>query len=368
MLRYIFLFILIIHGLIHLLGFLKAFHIGEVSQLNQTISKPVGVLWLAATVLLLATAALFFLGNGIWPVLAFVSIALSQALIFTAWQDARFGTIANVVILVAAIAAYGNWRFEGSFRNDVREALARTNSAGAPGLLTESDLQPLPAPVQRYIRYTGAVGRPKVKNVRIVFQGQMREKGKDWFAFTSEQYNFFDEEPTRLFFMKARIKGLPTVGYHRYKGDSAGMLIKLFSLFPVVDRQEAEMFRTETVTLFNDLCLFAPAALTDGRIKWEAMDDASAKATFTNKGVGISAVLYFNEKGELIDFVSDDRSALTPAGMEKLRFSTPAGEYQTYNGHQFTSYGEGVWHYPDGKFTYGKFYVKQVEYNVKELK
>ncbi len=367
MLRYIFLFLLIIHGLIHLLGFLKAFHIGEVSQLNLPISRPLGLLWLAATALFLAAAGLFFGGKGYWPIPAFAAVALSQVLIFTAWQDARFGTIANLIILLAGIAAYGSWRFEGSFRNDVREALARTNAAGAPGLLTESGLRPLPAPVQRYIRYTGAVGRPKVKNVRIVFEGQMREKGKDWFAFTSEQYNFFDEEPTRLFFMKARIKGLPTVGYHRYRGASAGMLIKLFSLFPVVDRQEAEMFRTETVTLFNDLCLFAPAALTDERIQWEAMDDTSAKATFTNKGVSISAVLYFNEKGELVDFVSDDRSALTPAGMEKLRFSTPAGEYQAYGSHRLTSYGEGVWHYPDGKFAYGKFYVKEVEYNVTSL-
>ena len=91
----------------------------------------------------------------------------------------------------------------------------------------------------------------------------MRDREKDWFAFTSEQHNFIPE-PTRLFFMKAKVKGLPTVGYHSYQDGKARMLIKLASLFPVVKIDGPEMFPTETVTFFNDLCLFAPAALMDG--------------------------------------------------------------------------------------------------------
>jgi len=62
-----------------------------------------------------------------------------------------------------------------------------------------------------------------------MFEGEMRDKGKDWFRFTSEQYNFFDS-PTRLFFMKAKVSGLPTHGYHSYKENRARMLIKLLSL------------------------------------------------------------------------------------------------------------------------------------------
>jgi hypothetical protein len=29
--------------------------------------------------------------------------------------------------------------------------------------------------------------------------------------------------------------------------------------------------------------------------------------------------------------------------------------------------GETIWHYPDGKFTYGRFIHKEIEYNVKEF-
>ena len=111
--------------------------------------------------------------------------------------------------------------------------------------------------------------------------------------------------------MKAKIKGLPTHGYHSYKPDGAGMLIKLLSIFPVVEIQGEEMFPTETVTFFNDLCLFAPARLIDERISWESIDDFSAKATFTTGGAPISAVLSFNEKGQLINFISNDRFSVS---------------------------------------------------------
>lgn len=364
MLRYLFVFIVCIHGLIHLLGFLKAFQLSEVSQLAQDISRPAGILWLIAMVLFLATGGLYLSGYGkLWPILAFVSIILSQALIFMAWQDAKFGTVANIIILLAAIVGYSAWSFENSYRQDVKEGLERTNAIESE-LLTETDLQPLPAPVQKYLRLAGAVGKPKVKNVRIAFKGQMRDKGQDWFEFTSEQHNFFDE-PERLFFMKASVKGLPASGYHAYKAGNASMQVKVLSLFPVVSLEGKEMFEGETVTLFNDMCLMAPATLIDSRIQWEAIDDASAKATFTNQGVSISAILYFNEKGQLVDFVSDDRYAV--ADMKQYRFSTPAGNYKNFNGYNIMSYGEAIWHYPDGKFTYGKFNLQSVEYNVAEL-
>ncbi len=100
------------------------------------------------------------------------------------------------------------------YRKEVKENLL-DNNAIAKELVTEQDLTQLPLPVQKYLRYTGVVNKPKVKNVRIVFEGQMRDKGKNWFAFTSEQYNFFNE-PTRLFFMKGKMFGVTVPGYHHY--------------------------------------------------------------------------------------------------------------------------------------------------------
>jgi len=250
------------------------------------------------------------------------------------------------------------------FTADVKRHIAETDFSNKD-LLTEVDLASLPTPIQKYIRYTGAVNKPKVKNMKIAFDGEMREKGKDFFKFTSVQYNFFDD-PTRLFFMKATMFAAPVLAYHRYQNATATMQVKLLALFNVVNVKGIEMNKAETVTVFNDMCLMAPASLIDKRIEWIAIDSLSVKATFTNGINKITALLYFNEQGQLVNFISDDRYAI--GDMKQYRFSTPVKEYVQMDATNIWKYGETIWHYPDGEFVYGKFTLKSIEYNVTAFK
>jgi len=355
-----FVVLIVIHGLIHLMGFVKAFDFASVTQLSKDIPKPLGIFWLTASLLLLFSAILIFLRKEEWWIVGIAAAIVSQLLIITVWHDAKFGTFVNIIMFVAAILSWGSYRFEKGYQKDVKENLQRS-TALKNTLLTEADLLSLPEPVQRYIRYSGALNQPKIKNFRIVFEGQMREKGKAFFPFTCEQYNFI-EEPTRLFFMKAKMKGVTVPGYHKYTNGFAVMDIRLFGLFSVVKVTGKDMNQAETVTLFNDMCLMAPATLIDKRIKWQAIDGNSAKASFTNHNITITAILYFNNLGQLIDFVSNDRD------VNHFPFSTPVRNYQITDGINIMSYGEATWHYPDGKFVYGKFNLKEIEYNVSEFK
>lgn len=355
--------LMLTHALLHFLGFVKAFQLAEISQLSHSISKPLGMLWALAALLFIAAFILFIQNHNWWFAPAILAVILSQILIIIYWKDARFGTIANGLILMLAIIHLAAWRFENHYNNDVLTAIKATPFNAS--IITQKDLDSLPPVVQKYLNYVGVIGKPKIKNMKILFEGEMREKGKDWFKFTSEQHNFFDT-PTRLFFMKAKVKGLPTTGYHAYGKEGASMLIKLVSLLPVVDLNMPEMYPTETVTYFNDLCLFAPAALIDKRIKWELLDDLSVKATFTNNETSISAILYFNKSGQLIDFISNNRYSVSE--MKKFPFSTPTKNYKNIKGYNLPTYGEAVWYYPDGEFVYGKFHLKSIEYNISDLK
>ena len=358
--KYLLAFIILIHGLIHFTGFAKAFNYGDITQISKEISKPLGMLWLLTGFLFIAATIILLVKKDAWIFFGLTAVIISQILIFTVWKDAKFGTIANIIILVAAVLSWGSYHFEKGYQKDVKENLQRTNALKAD-LLTEPDLLPLPLPVQRYLKYTGVLNKPKLKNMHIVFEGQMREKGKGFFPFTCEQYNFFDE-PTRLFFMKAKMKGFTVPGYHKYSNATACMDIRFFGFFPVVKKAGNQMDQAETVTLFNDMCLMAPATLIDKRIIWQAIDSNSAKATFTNHGISITAILYFNEQGQLIDFISNDRD------INHYSFSTPVSNYKNINGINIMTYGETTWHYPDGKFVYGKFNCKEIEYNVSVLK
>jgi hypothetical protein len=360
MLKYIFALVIAIHGLIHCMGFAKAFGYGNITQLTKDISKTAGAFWLITALIIVIAMVLLLLNKNSWAVLAIIGAIISQVLILTVWKDAKYGSIANILLLIVAIASWGSMHFEATFNRDIQSNLQKGSALHAV-ILTNTDLRLLPPPVQQYIQYSGAINKPTIKNMRIVFEGSMRDKGKNWFKFRSVQYNFFDE-PTRLFFMKGKMYGLTVPGYHAYQQAEASMDIRLFGIIPIVQLKGQVMSKAETVTFFNDMCLLAPATLIDKRIEWVSWDSSSAKAIFTNRANKITATLYFNTKGQLINFISDDRTAIST--MKLYRFSTPVKDYQQMNGRNIMTYGETIWHYPEGEFVYGKFNLKSIEYNV----
>jgi hypothetical protein len=349
--------VIIVHGLIHFLGFAKAFKYAELSQLTQEISMPAGLLWLLCALAFTLAGVLLAFKQASWWWVALPAVVLSLWLMFVSWNDAKFGTIANLIILLPIIASVLETlpgSYVNQYRAAAREGLARCVEMP---LVTESDLDHLPAPVQKYLRVAGAVGRPRIHNFRAVFTGEFRNgMESSWMVFRSEQYNFLDQ-PTRLFLMKATKYGLPVEGLHLFRGDSATMQIKLASLLQVADAKGPKMNQGETVTLFNDLCLMAPAALIDRkRIQWEAAGPLAARARFTNGDVTIGALLSFNQAGELTDFISNDRFLSADGKTYKsYPWSTPVQSYRDFGGRRVAGCAETVWHTPEGKFSYGKF-------------
>jgi hypothetical protein len=107
MFKSLFFLIVLIHGLIHLMGFAKAFNYAEISQLTQPISKPIGAGWGLAALLFIITAILFLMKKDGWWIWAIPALLLSQTLIILSWEDAKFGTIANLIVLAAIIIGLG---------------------------------------------------------------------------------------------------------------------------------------------------------------------------------------------------------------------------------------------------------------------
>jgi len=212
--------------------------------------------------------------------------------------------------------------------------------------------------VQRYIRLSGAVGLPRPASLTVTYAAQMFSKpGAAPMTGTAVQYDRFDP-PKRLFYMPSHMMGLPVKVLHDYDGTAATMRVRLAGLYTVVDAKGPDFTRAETVTLLNDLCLFAPGWLTDPRLIWTAIDDLSAAITFTNGPFTVSARLMFNAAGELINFTSNDRAEMgTDGNLTTRPWSTPISRYQTLSGQTLLGYGEAIWHDPAGDFTYGKFTV-----------
>lgn len=363
--------IVVVHGLIHLMGVVKGFGWGDVSQLVEPISTSMGVAWLVAAVAVIAAGVMLLAGLRGWWVVAAAGAVVSQAVIATSWTDAKAGTAANVLLALAAVYGFranGPGSFRARSRRLADDAVRSVrSSAGTSGsLVSEADLAHLPHPVAGYVRAAGSLGRPRVVGFRAIISGRIRA-GADapWMPWTGEQTNTFGAEPSRVFFMDATMKGLPTDVLHVYVGPSATMQVRVASLKTVIDARGPEMDQAETVTLLNDLCVLAPAALVDAPIEWTPIDDHQVRATFTNAGHTVSAVLVFDDGHDLVDFVSDDRFAASADGrtFTPRTWSTPISDYRNFGGRRLGALGRGRWHPADEpSFDYLEFHVDGIDY------
>jgi len=363
---WVFAIFLVVLGLIHLLGTAKAFGLAELPRLTQPVSPVGGAVWIVAALLFLAAAGCLFLWPRWWWAFGAAAIATSMLAIIPSWSDAKVGAVANAMALVGVVFGFlanGPLSLRAAYERDVDRALVRTTSAST---ITDADVAHLPEPVQRYLRVSGVIGQPRVRNLRARLHGRMRS-GADarWMPCTAEQYNFFDQ-PARLFYMTASSFLIPSQGYHRYVGTSASMLIKVAALVPVVDFKGIVMTQGETVTMFNDMCVMAPATLIDPGIQWEPVDACSARATFTNAGHTIRAELTFNDAGELTNFRSDDRYQVLPDGKSarKVPWSTPLRGYRAFGSIRLASGGEARFHEAQGEYAYIELTLDDVRCNV----
>ena len=272
---------------------------------------------------------------------------------------------AALVAAASAFMTYGPAGFRAEFRRAAAARLAAAAASPAPPV-AEADLARLPAAVGRYLRICGAVGAPRVLDFHARFHGRIRRApDAPWLAFTGEQYNVV-APPARLFFMRASERGIPFEALHVYADTAASMRVRIAGLIPVVHAGGPVMTAGETVTLFNDLCLFAPAALVDTSIRWEELGPRTVRATYAAGGHVVRAVLSFGEGGELADFVSDDRyqAAADGRSFTRLPWSTPVSGYRRFGGRRAARGGEARWHTPAGDYAYIQLELDTLEYNL----
>jgi Family of unknown function (DUF6544) len=256
---------------------------------------------------------------------------------------------------------------KNDYRKAVRQELLRTANSRNE-LLEEKDIAHLPMAVQKYIRYTGFIGKEKVLNFRAVFKGGIRFKpGEAYMPLKSVQYNFIDL-PARLFYIVARKKGIPAVGLHLYREASAIFKIKILGLFTVVDASGPKMDQGETVTVFNDMCFMAPGSLIDRRITWSEIDERTVKGVFKVGNISVGAVLYFNPSGELTDFLSHDRFETNGKEYINNPWRTPVQAYSEIDGYRLPSKAKLIYDRPEGEFCYGEFELADIQYNCREFK
>ncbi len=364
MLRIALLVLLVVHGLIHLLGFAKAFGFAALPQLRQPIRPPMGLVWLAAALALLVAAALLAFDVRAWWIAATIGVVISQIAIASAWRDAKAGSLANVILLVPVALSFLDARstsLRSRYADEAAAALAAPH-ADAPAV-TEADLATLPPAVATYLRRVGVVGRPPTRELVMRFRGQLRSApDAPWMDVTGTQVSTFGDEPTRRFFVEGAMKGVPFQAFHRFVGPDATMEVRAAALVTMAFARGPEMNQSETVTILNDMCMLAPSTLLDRHVRFESMQDArTVRVSLERRGITVSAVLDFDAEGDLVRFTSDDRYLSADGkAFARHRWVTPLHDYGDLGGLRLARHGEALWERPEGPLEYARFEILEL--------
>lgn len=357
--RYLFSILLIAHGLIHWMGFLKAFRYAEISQLTQPISKPAGLFWLITSFLWLVAALLIILHKDFWWMVAAPALILSQWLILSSWQDAKYGTIANVLVLIAGIFAFGQWSYNRLISIEIESFLPTKTQAR---IVTGDQLSTLPAVVQNWLKRSNVVGKEAANFVHLNQKGQMKTKPDgNWLPFKAEQY-FTVEKPG--FIWTADIQAAPMihiVGRDKYEHGKGNMLIKIQSLFPIANATGPEIDQGSMLRYLAEIGWFPSAALNN-YIQWDAVDSTSAKATMQYGAITASGIFRFNKEGDLLSFEAKryyDRKE--GATLEDWWIENKT--WKEMQGIRIPIQSEVTWKLKNGDFNWLKLEITAIEYD-----
>jgi len=268
--------------------------------------------------------------------------------------------VAFLLILVVVIG-FAYWNFNGRINREVNGLLSGAKS-GAGTVVTGEMLRILPQPVQRYMAYSGVLGKQIPRTIRLKQIGKIRQGEKSaWMKLEAVEY-YSTSPPGFIWKAFLPTKRFPlTLGRDAYLDGRGSMFIKMLSLIPLVNASGSEIDQGAMMRYLNEMTWF-PAAFLGENISWKAIDDTSAEVTLTHQGKSVSATMYFDEEGKRINFVAK-RYRMVGKKYDLETWSTPFTGYGEFEGLKLPVRGKGVWNLKEGDLVYVDLEITELKYD-----
>jgi hypothetical protein len=237
---------------------------------------------------------------------------------------------------------------------------ARIVAARPPAeLITEADLAPLPPAARDLMAFFHIkAGAPKTWSMQVGWRGHFRlGPERPWMEVEAVQYN--TRQPvSRVFRMRARMKGFPVLARDNYIAGRGRMQAKIARLVTVASGKGPEFDQGELVTWVNDGVFFSPCMLLTPTTVWSHVDERTFDLKFSDCGIEVSARVFVAEEGAPINFETTDRFVEDPYDpkhpLVRARWTTPVDRWWRTEGHPLFKSGRAVWHLAGGEFAYAE--------------
>ena len=352
--------LLFLHGAIHLLGFVKGFEIREVSALNLPISRVAAIIWLICFLGFTTYGILGLKGATYAWIFGLFAVLLSEALIIGAWSDAKYGTLANVLILTVALVGAGHYVFNERWKASMAE-VALVNTGQTAEVVHKSDILTLPEPVQKWLERSGTLGKKPQLLGRLTQTARMKMKPdqQNWYPANAVQYTNL-EQPAFVWKVDLTVNQLLSFdGRDGFTGGKGSMYIALNALIPVVRAKGPKIDEGAAQRFLGEMVWFPSFALSPYVI-WDPIDDQSARATMTYKGTIASGTFYFSPEGDFIRFEALRYMENSP-NAKRYPWILKVQDHATFDGIRVPSHMTATWKLKDGDWTWLELEVTDLD-------
>jgi hypothetical protein len=275
-----------------------------------------------------------------------------------------------LVLLAVALAGafiYGNARWNQLTR-ELYARLDAARSAPSPARYDEArELDGLPPPVQRFFRTTLRDGAPIIAAVTVTHSGTFNMSdsgGQQWKPFTSMQ-RVITRRPG--FVWDGRVQMLPGLNVHVHDAYVAGegllhpAIAGLFTLAELRDRG-GDVAQGELMRFFAEAAWYPTALLPSQGVRWQAVDDTSARATLTDGPLTLTLLFRFAADGYITSVRADARGRTVQGKVIPTPWEGVWSNHAERDGMRVPLTGEVAWLTPEGRKPYWRGTITAAAY------
>lgn len=250
-----------------------------------------------------------------------------------------------------------------SFVTEQAEKLIQTAKDQPEEKFNFSEIDSLPAPVQKYFRFAIDEGVNKPRFVRLKQSGQFKTNlNAEFKDLTADQYAI-SHQPGFIWSGDITFAKLIWVrGIDTYFNSEGSLLIKFMSGITISKESGKEISQAQVVRWLLEGVWYPSAFLPSENLKWSEVDSTSAKILFKENDIEISVHVFFNENGSIAK-MKTQRYMTTTAGPALTDYTGYFTKYKDVNGIRIPTHGEVEWNMEDQDFLYGKFDIDKIEFD-----
>ena len=331
--------IVIIHGLIHLMGFVAYWPLAEIAelpyktvllngrfQINELGMRLFSILWLAAAIGLVAAAIGALTGQSWWFPLMGASVLLSLLVCVLDWDNAFRGAVVDLVILGVLLLVWGLHIQPQPFAAYPEPTLMET----AVTIPTN-----LPTPVARYYQAIMGDEVPVLETAVITARGTVRFMG---ITFPARMRFTHDAGQGYRHYIETTLFGYPLMKVNeRYLDGQAKMEL------PVgIIENEPKINMAANLGLWGESIWLPSIFITDQRVRWQAIDDNSAQLIVPFGASEDAFTVFFDPETHLITRMEALRYR-DAADTDKILWQLDILAWDTYQGILIPSRSAVTW-------------------------